>query len=339
MNRHPVAIIGAGYWGPNLIRCLGQSSRMRVEWVCDLDEHRLKIAHGHAPLVRVTRDYHEILKDPRVSLVAIATPVSTHFRMARDTLLAGKHVWITKPLCRSVREATQLVRLARRRGLKLFVDHTFLFTGAVQRMRGLIQRHELGEILYFDSVRVNLGLFQHDVNVFWDLAPHDLSIMDFLLDKRPVKVAAVGACHFHRKIENIGYLSVLFDDDTLAHFHLNWLAPTKIRRILIGGTRRMLIFDDMSADEKIKVYDKGVAMEKLSRPRLYKTLVQYRIGDALIPTIEQTGEALATEVEHIADCLDGTSAPLSDGEMGLRIVRILEAADRSLRKDGVLVRI
>jgi predicted dehydrogenase len=339
VNSHHIAVIGAGYWGPNLIRCFSQSSRSSVSWICDRDEARLRTVRTRAPSARTTRDYKDILKDPEVELVAIATPVSTHYSIARDVLKAGKHVLVEKPLCGSVREASELLALARKKNLHVFVDHTFLFTGAVELMKDLVARNELGNILYFDSVRVNLGLFQHDINVLWDLAPHDLSIMDFLIKKRPVKVGAIGACHYHHKIENLGYLSVQFDDDTLAHFHLNWLSPIKIRRILIGGTKKMLVFDDMSADEKIKVYDKGVSSEKMSRSTMYKTLVQYRVGDAFIPTITQTQEALSKEVGHILDCLEGKAKSISDGEMGLRIVRILEAANKSLKKEGAFVRL
>lgn len=236
----------------------------------------------------------------------------------------------------SVAEAEELNHLAAQHNLKIFVDHTFIYTGAVRKMKEIITSGRLGELYYFDSVRVNLGLFQHDVNVIWDLAPHDLSIMDYLLERKPLAVSAIGSCHVGNELEDIAYLTLMFENNLIAHFHVNWLAPVKVRKTLIGGTKSMIVFDDMEASEKIKIYDKGI--EVTNREGVYETLVQYRTGDMLSPKIPQT-EALAVATQHFIDCILNDKTPLTDGVSGLNVVRILEASTVSIKNQGKLIEI
>jgi predicted dehydrogenase len=334
-TRHGVAIIGCGYWGPNLMRNFSDNPRSYVRWLVDRDAARLERFADRFPQARRTTNLAEALADPELKAAAIATPVSSHFPLARQCLAVGKHVLLEKPMAQTVAECDELIALAERNRLTLLVDHTFIYTGAVRKIKDLVQAGELGDIYYFDSVRVNLGLFQHDVNVVWDLAPHDLSIMDFVLPQRPTKVAAHGACHVPgSQIENIAYLALKFADDTIAHFHVNWLAPAKIRRIIIGGSKKMLVYDELSPDEKIKIYDKGFTMKSESDSR--RLQAEYRIGDLYVPNIEST-EALKREVNHFLDCIEGKAKPESDGAAGRRVVSILEAAQRSLSSEGALI--
>jgi predicted dehydrogenase len=330
-----VAVVGCGYWGPNLMRNFSDNRRSRVSWLVDRDPARLRHFSDRYPQARQTTDLAEALRDPALQAVALATPVSSHFALAQQSLEAGKHVLIEKPMAQTVAECGQLIALSERLGLTLLVDHTYIYTSAVQKIKELITAGELGEIYYFDSVRVNLGLFQHDVNVIWDLAPHDLSIMDYVLPQRPTQVAAHGACHVPgSKIENIAYIALRFADDTLAHFHVNWLAPAKIRRIIIGGGKKMVVYDDLSPDEKIKIYDKGLKLNNSADSRQF--LAEYRIGDLYVPNIDST-EALKREVDHFLDCVEQRTRPESDGAAGRRVVRILEAAQESLLRSGALV--
>jgi predicted dehydrogenase len=332
-----VAVIGCGYWGPNLMRNFSDNPRSRLSWLVDLDSKRLRQFSDRYPQARLTTDLAEALADPELQAVAIATPVSTHFPLARQCLETGKHVLLEKPMAQTSDECRALISLAAEKELTLMIDHTFVYTGAVRKIKQLIVAGELGEIYYFDSVRVNLGLFQHDVNVIWDLAPHDLSIMDFVLGIRPTHISAHGACHVAgSKLENIAYLTLKFPDETLAHFHVNWLAPAKVRRIIIGGSKKMLVFDDLSPDEKIKIYDKGFVMKDDAEPDSRKALAEYRIGDLYVPNID-SGEALKTEIDHFLDCILQGRAPESDGEAGLRIVNMLCAAQKSLARDGAFV--
>jgi predicted dehydrogenase len=256
----------------------------------------------------------------------------------REALDAGKHVLVEKPLTSTVREAETLVSLAQKKGLILIVDHTFIYTGAVRRIKEFISADELGEMYYFDSVRVNLGLFQHDVNVIWDLAPHDISIMDFIISEKPLSVVATGAVHTAGGKEDVAYVTVRFKGGLIAHFHVNWMSPVKIRRIIIGGSKKMVVFDDLDPAEKVKIYDKGIELSSENRKSVYQSLVQYRLGDMYAPAINNI-EALKVEIEHFADCIQNGKTPITDGEAGLRIVRILEAADKSLKKGGVKVRL
>ncbi len=329
-----VAVIGAGYWGPNLIRNFLSQEEVENVIACDRDSNRLakmqKIFHG----IETSTDYEEVIRRADVEIVAIATPVSLHYEIAKKSLSAGKHCWIEKPMTVSVAEAEELIVLAEQSNLKIFVDHTFIYTGAVRKMKEIITSGRLGELYYFDSVRVNLGLFQHDVNVIWDLAPHDLSIMDYLLEQRPLAVSAIGSCHVGNDLEDIAYLTLQFENNLIASFHVNWLAPVKIRKTLIGGTKSMIVYDDTEASEKLKIYDKGI--EVTTREGVYDTLVQYRTGDMLSPKIEQT-EALSLAAAHFIDCIKNDKKPLTDGTSGLNVVRILEASEVSIKNQGKLI--
>ncbi|MBI5638828.1 MAG: Gfo/Idh/MocA family oxidoreductase [Nitrospirae bacterium] len=333
-----VGIIGCGYWGPNLIRNFNDNHHADLTYACDLSEERLHRVKLRYPQVRVTTDYHVLLRDRDLAAVTIATPVFTHYKLVRESLEAGKHVLVEKPLTATVKEAEKLVDLAAKKNLVLLVDHTFIYTGAIKRIKDFISAGQLGEMFYFDSVRVNLGLFQHDVNVIWDLAPHDLSIMDYIVDEKPVSVVATGASHTPRGIEDVAYVTVKFSSNLIAHFHVNWMSPVKIRKIIIGGSKKMVVFDDLDPGEKIKIYDKGITLSKENEKAVYQSLVQYRIGDMYAPNIENK-EALGVEVEHFADCIKNNKKPLTDGEAGLRVVRILEAAEKSIKKGGVKVRL
>ena len=326
-----VAVIGTGYWGPNLIRNFLAADHVDAVVACDRDAERLakmrKMFHG----IETAEDHAEVIARPDIDIVVIATPVSTHHEIAKTALLAGKHCFIEKPMTASVAEAEELIALAERNHLKLFVDHTFIYTGAVRKMKEIITSGRLGEIYYFDSVRINLGLFQHDVNVIWDLAPHDLSIMDYLLEQRPIAVSAVGSCHVGNGLEDIAYLTLEFANNMIAHFHVNWLAPMKIRKTLIGGTKSMIVYDDTDASEKVKIYDKGI--DVTTPEGVYDTLVQYRTGDMLSPKLDQE-EALSVGTRHFLDCILNDAKPLTDGEAGLNVVRILEASAISIKDRG-----
>ncbi len=327
-----VGVIGYGYWGPNLVRNFAEAPGARVVGVSDLRPHRLAEIHDRYPTIKTTTDYRDLLADPAVDAVVIATPVSTHFPLAMEALRAGKHVLVEKPLTASVDEGERLLDAADRYGRLLMVDHTFVYTGAVRKIKDLLDGGHLGRLYYYDSVRVNLGLVQHDVNVLWDLAVHDLSIMDFVLGREPYAVAATGAAHIPGKPVNTAYLTCFFDDNVLAHFHVNWLAPVKIRRTLIGGDRRMIVYDDLEPSEKIKVYDKGITLSQ-DEPDTYDLRVGYRAGDMWAPQLSVT-EALRVEAQHVIDCIRDGQEPLTDGRAGLRVVRILEAATESLLEGG-----
>lgn len=333
MKNIKVGVIGCGYWGPNLVRNFIENHHTDLVYVCDLNRERIERIKLRYPHVRVTTSYRDLLADDSVHAVAVATPVFTHYKLVKEALEAGKHVLVEKPLTASSKEAERLIDRAAQRGLILFVDHTFIYTGAIAKIKEFLGSGELGHAYYFDSVRVNLGLFQHDVNVIWDLAPHDLSIMDHLIGERPVSVVATGASHTPRGMEDVAYVTVRFKGDLIAHFHVNWMSPVKIRRIIIGCSKKMVVFDDLDPAEKIKIYDKGITLSATDRKSVYQSMVQYRIGDMFAPAITNV-EALRTEVEHFADCIMHNRRPLTDGEAGLRVVRILEAADRSLRKGG-----
>jgi predicted dehydrogenase len=333
MSTVRVAVVGYGYWGPNLVRNFSEIEGARVVAVCDLWDERLALVQRRYPGVRITRDANKLLADPAIDAVAIATPVSSHFDLVRGALDQGKHVLVEKPLANSSGECLRLLELAQARHLTLMVDHTFIYTSAVQKMKEIMDSGELGHIYYFDSVRTNLGLFQTDVNVIWDLAPHDLSIILFLLKRMPRAVFANGASHIN-ELEDIAYLNLLFDDNVIAHVNVNWLAPVKIRRIVLGGSQKMIVYDDMEASEKVKVYDKGVNL--VSEPQdIYRMLVQYRMGSMYSPPIQNT-EALRSGCEHFVECVTQGKEPLTSGEFGWRVVQLLEAADRSMKQYGVV---
>ena len=327
-----MAVVGLGYWGPNLARNIAACPDTNLRYLCDLDADRLQRAAAPYPSVKTSADLNEILADKELEAVAIATPVESHYPLAKACLEAGKHVLVEKPMTKSVAHAQELVALAKSKGLTLMVDHTYNYTSAVQKIRDMVKSGELGDILYWDSVRINLGLFNHDVNVVWDLAPHDLAILDYVLDEQPTSVQVVGLAHYADRIENIAYLTLGFESQRIAHFHFNWIAPVKIRQTMIGGTKKMIVFDDMEPSEKIKVYDKGVDMKGNERGR-YDTLVQYRVGDMFAPHIANT-EALKTEISHLARVIRDGEAPITDGELGLRVVQILEAAQKSIDLRG-----
>lgn len=332
-----VGVLGYGYWGPNLARNVAASNDSDLAWVADLDERRLSVARNAHPVARLTTSFDEVLRDAALDAVVIATPPSTHYALAREALERGKHVLITKPIATSSADASHLLEIAKEYGRVLAVDHTFLFTGAVRRMKQYIDAGELGEIYYFDSIRINLGLFQHDANVIWDLAPHDISIMLHLIDQRVRSVAAVGACHVDSAVENIAYLTMRFDGPLLAHFHVNWLAPAKVRTLIVGGSRKMLVYDDVEASEKLKVYDSGARLA-INTEDVYRTLVEYRTGDIVCPKIDKT-EALTNEWAHFIRVVRGEDEPISGSDLGLRVVKLIEAAQRSLQLHGAPVEV
>ncbi|MFN8558309.1 MAG: Gfo/Idh/MocA family oxidoreductase [Dehalococcoidia bacterium] len=330
-----VAVVGCGYWGPNLIRNFFDTPGCRVASVCDMSAPRLEAVRKRHPSVQVTTRFDEVLADPTVDAVAIATPVHTHADLAKRALLAGKHVLVEKPMTTTSAEAEQLVEIADRRGLVLMVDHTFVYTGAIRRIKQMVDSGEIGRLYYYDSVRVNLGLVQHDVSVIWDLAAHDFSIMDYVLGARPRAVSAVGATHLPGGLADVAYLTVHFDGNLIAHFHVNWLSPVKVRQVLIGGDRRMVLYDDIQATEKIKVYDRGVHWNDDPNEARREALVAYRSGDMYAPVLDQT-EALRTECAHFVDSILTGATPATDGVAGLRVVKLLEAAERSLARQGAM---
>jgi predicted dehydrogenase len=331
-NKLRIGVIGYGYWGPNLVRNFAEAGDAQVVAVSDMKPERRALVEARYPGVRTTADAAELLADPALDAVAIATPVSTHSDLGMKALAAGKHVFMEKPLAGTSEEGARLIEEAERRRRVLMVDHTFIYTGAVRKIRELVDKGGLGDIYYYDSVRVNLGLFQHDTNVIWDLAVHDLSIMDFVLPQRPVAVSATGVSHVPGQSENIAYLTLFFDGSLIAHIHVNWLAPVKLRRTLIGASQKMIVYDDLEISEKVKVFDKGVTLT--TDPEIiYRMLVGYRAGDMWAPQLD-TAEALQTEVRHFLACVRGREQPLSSGAAGLRVVRILEAATLSMSQRG-----
>ncbi|PMB49253.1 oxidoreductase [Fischerella thermalis CCMEE 5205] len=330
-----IGVIGYGYWGPNLVRNFVETPGAQVKTVSDFKPELLAKVQARYPNIQVTTDCQDIFNDPKIDAVAIATPVSTHFDLALAALQAGKHVLVEKPMTVSSEQAMRLIEEAEKRNLVLMVDHTFVYTGAVRKMRDLVVTNVIGDIYYYDSVRVNLGLFQHDVNVIWDLAVHDLSIMDYILPSQPYAVSATGMSHVPGEPENIAYLTLFFAGNLIAHIHVNWLAPVKVRRTLIGGSQRMIVYDDLEPSEKVKIYDKGITVNG-NAESLYQMLIGYRAGDMWAPHLEVT-EALRTEGLHFINCIQTGDRPITDGQAGLRVVRILEAATESMKKQGQLV--
>jgi predicted dehydrogenase len=330
-----VGIVGYGYWGPNLLRNFSEAPHTCVVAVSDLYGERLALAKRRSPGIRVTQHVEELLNDPEVDAVAIATPVSTHFDLAMEALRAGKHVLVEKPFTSTSEQALHLIEEADRRKLVLMVDHTFVYTGSVRKIRELIAGGKLGDIYYYDSVRVNLGLFQHDVDVIWDLAVHDLAIINYTLQAQPSAVAATGMNHVAGGNEDIAYITVFFENNLIAHINVNWLSPVKVRRTLVGGSKQMIVYDDMEPSEKVKVYDRGITITD-SPEAVYKMLIGYRTGDMYAPRLD-LAEALRVEAEHFADCIEHGTRPITGGEAGLAVVRILEAASWSMKNRGLLV--
>ena len=328
-------VIGYGYWGPNIVRNLRALEGCQVVGICDQTPAARKRIQAANPGIPVHSDANELIKSPDVDAIAVITPVWTHYELTKAALENGKHVFVEKPFTSNTAQAEELINLAEQKNLQIMVDHTFLFTGAVRKIRQLVDNGTLGDLYYYDSMRVNLGLFQHDVNVLWDLAPHDLSIMDHVIHATPQAVVATGQAHLNRYAD-VAFITVYFDRNVIAHINVNWLSPVKVRTTLIGGEKKMLVWNDLAADEKIKVYDKGVDIK--SQENVYELLVSYRSGDMWAPQVEQV-EALQLELNHLLDCVEHGKTPINDGLSGLRVVKMLEAAEKSLCNRGQLIEI
>jgi predicted dehydrogenase len=330
-----IGVVGYGYWGPNLVRNFAETPGMRLVAVCDLDSKKLEVVRKRFPAVKTTASYQELLDDPEIHAIAIATPVSAHFGLGLAALRAGKHLWIEKPMTETSEQARQLVEEADKRGLVLLVDHTFIYTGAVRKIGEIIKGGDLGEALYYDSTRINLGLFQRDVSVISDLAVHDFAILDFLLGEHPAAVSASGINHFPGTPENLAYITMFYDSGVIAHLNVSWLAPVKVRSILIGGSKKMIAYDDLEPSEKVKVYDKGVTFTD-DPVQIQEMRVGYRTGDMWAPKLIGT-EALRVEGEHFVDCIKNGKTPQTDGKLGLRVVELIEACTASMRGRGEVV--
>ena len=325
-----IGIIGYGYWGPNIVRNFNNIEGANVISICDSNQDAMNRARKSYPHINLTNESNDILNSTEVDAVAIITPVSTHFQLAKRAIKNGKHVFVEKPFTATVAQAEELIELAEQNRRIIMVDHTFLFTGAVKKIKQLIDDKVLGDLYYYDSIRVNLGLFQPDVNVIWDLAPHDFSVMDFLINEKPAAVSACGKAHVNG-YEDTAYVTVQFNNSMIAHFNVNWLSPVKVRTTLIGGEKKMLLWNDLEADEKIKIYDKGIDIN--SKESSYKLLVNYRSGDMYAPRVEQI-EALKLETEYFVRCVMSGERPINDGQSGLRVVKLLRACNQSIKKNG-----
>ena len=331
-----IAVVGLGYWGPNIVRNFYSVENARVVSVCDKESKALRRTERYYPGIKTTTDYDDIVSSSEVDAIAIVTPVSTHYELAIKALKNGKHVFIEKPFTSTVDQAKELIEIADRKNLIIMVDHTFLFTGAVKKIKEIVDDNILGELYYYDSTRINLGLFQHDVNVIWDLAPHDFSIMDYIVNEKVEAIMATGKKHFCNGFEDVAFVTVYFTNKLIGHFNINWISPVKIRTTLIGGEKKMLVWNDLEADEKVKVYDKGVKIE--NREGVYDLLVRYRSGDMWAPRVEQF-EALKVETEYFIDCVLNNQVPFNDGRAGLRIIKILEATNESLKYNGKMIKL
>ena len=327
-----LGLIGYGYWGPNLVRNFAEVEDAELVTVCDLDRDRLNLVKNRYPMIQVTQDYNDLLTNPHIDAIVIATPVDTHFDLVWQALQHDKHIFVEKPLTNQVDKAIRVIDEADRRQKVLMVDHTFVYTGAVQKIKEIIKQGILGDLYYYDSVRVNLGLFQHDVNVLWDLAVHDLAIMAYLFDFEPNAVSATGTAHVPGQPEDMAYLTCFFDNHFIAHLHVNWLSPVKVRRTLIGGDRKMIVYDDLEPSEKVKLYDRGITLNETGEG-LYQTVAGYRTGDMWAPQLDLK-EALQEEVEHFVQCIAEKQRPMTDGLAGLGVIKILEAANKSMAKQG-----
>jgi predicted dehydrogenase len=332
-----IGFVGYGYWGPNLVRNFMELSRANVTCIVDRDPKKLEIVTRRYPTVKAMSDFGEMLRDAKTDAVAIATPVATHFELGMAVLRAGKHLWLEKPMTETSHQARQLVEEARKRRRIIFVDHTFVYTGAVRKMSEIVAKGDLGQIYYYDSTRVNLGLFQRDVNVIADLAVHDFSILDFLLKEHPVAVSASGINHFRDTPENLAYITLFDASGTIAHTNVSWLAPVKVRQVLVGGSRKMITYDDLVPSEKVKIYDKGVSFTDDPK-QIQEMRVGYRTGDMWAPKLDST-EALQVAGDHFLDCLEANKSPQTDGNMGMRVVEVIEAATNSMRGRGETVQI
>ncbi len=330
-----IGVIGYGYWGPNLVRTFAEAQHGTVVAVSDLDPKKLAQVNKRYPAVKTTNNFQDLLRDPEIDAVAIATPVSTHFEFGMAALKAGKHLWLEKPMTETSLQARKLVDEAAKRNLTLFVDHTFVYTGAVRKMGDVIRSGDLGRVYYYDSIRVNLGLFQRDVNVISDLAVHDFSILDYLLGEHPVAISASGINHFPGTPENLAYITLFYDSGTIAHVNVSWLAPVKVRQILLGGSKKMITYDDLEPSEKVKIYDKGISFTEDPK-QIQEMRVGYRTGDMMAPKLDGT-EALRLAGDHFIDCIINKKTPQTDGSLGLRVVELIEAATSSMRGRGETV--
>jgi predicted dehydrogenase len=330
-----IGVIGYGYWGPNLVRNFAEAQGANVAAVADLDPKKLETVKRRYPAITVTQRFQDLLEDPSIDAIAVATPVNTHFELGMAALKAGKHLWLEKPMTETSLQARKLVEEAEKRKLVLLVDHTFIYTGAVRKMGEVIKSGDLGRVYYYDSTRVNLGLFQRDVSVISDLAVHDFAILDYLLGEHPSAVSASGINHFPGTPENLAFITLFYDSGTIAHANVSWLAPVKVRQILVGGSKKMIVYDDMQPSEKIKIYDKGVSFTDDPK-QIQEMRVGYRTGDMWAPKLATT-EALRLEGEHFVDCIENAKTPETDGHLGLRVVELIEAATSSMRGRGETV--
>ena len=332
-----IGLIGYGYWGPNLARNFNSNPNFRLTAVCDFSSDRLDVAGKLYPQAKLLKNIDEFMDHTGLDAVAVATPVSTHFDLAKKAFLAGKHVWIEKPMTDKVEQAEELIDLAQAKNKTIIVDHTFVYTGAVRKIKKIIESGEIGDLIYYDSTRVNLGLFQQDVDVIWDLAAHDLSIMDHLMPVKKLAVSATGSDHYKNEIIPKAILTIYMDHNIIGHINVSWLSPVKIRQTMIGGTQKMVLYDDNNPSEKVKIYDKGVELTP-TKEELYHIKVQYRIGDMYAPRIDDT-EALALETDHFAECINDGKEPITGGRAGLEVVKVLVASKESLKKKGAPVEI
>lgn len=330
-----IGLIGFGYWGPNLARNFSLNPDMELAAICDLSAERLERARHMYPSVRMCSILDDFFRAD-IDAMAIATPVAVHFDLARRALETGRHVWLEKPMTEAVAQGEELIELAQKNNKVLLVDHTFVYTGAVRKIRELVDKQQLGELIYYDSTRVNLGLFQQDVNVIWDLAPHDISIMDFLMPSKKLAVSATGSHFYGNGIVPKSLLTIYMENNMIGHINVSWVSPVKIRQTLIGGTARMVLYDDTEPSEKVKVYDKGVELDVADKEEIYHLKVQYRVGDMYAPKLEDH-EALAMETRHFVDCIQHGKEPLTGGRAGLEVVKVLVASEESLKKRGAPV--
>lgn len=329
------AVIGYGYWGPNIVRNLISQKEAQVKTVCDVSPKALHKAKELYPGIALSRDYKKAIKSTQIDAVAIVTPVSTHFPLAKMALENGKHIFIEKPFTTTVNQAEELIKIAKKNKCQIMVDQTFIFTGAVGKIKEIIDGNVLGELNYYDSTRASLGLFQHDVNVIWDLAPHDFSIIDYIIKNKPLSLTAQGVDHVGHGRENIAYITLHYEHNLIVHINVNWLSPVKIRTTFIGGKKKMLLWDDLATDEKIKIYDKGINVD--NKENINKLKVEYRSGDMFSPRVDHA-EALKKELEYFIQCLKKGKTPINNGHSGLRVVKMLELADQSLKNNGKLLK-
>ncbi|MBF0383637.1 MAG: Gfo/Idh/MocA family oxidoreductase [Magnetococcales bacterium] len=328
-----VGLVGFGYWGPNMARNLHVSTKCHLAGICDSDPDKLKKAARFFPNVPMYENYDDMLKDKNVEAIVITTPLASHFELASAALKSGRHILVTKPFTQTSDQAQQLIELAKKRNLTLMLDHTFIYTGAVKKLKSLIDEDELGKIHYYDSKRINLGLFQQDTNVMWDLAIHDFAILQYLIKESPVGICAVSSNHFHGANDNMAVITLFYDSGIFAHVNVNWLSPVKIRHTLIGGQKKMVVYNDLESSEKLKIYNHGVDVSR----NLNKDLIfDYRIGDMCSPQLDSM-EAILAEVDHFSDCVSNNTAPQTTGESGLTLIRWLEAADKSSKNGSVIL--